>query len=254
MQETATDHGSDSIAAVSAVHDQCADTAGHSKHADNAAAVCLSVDIPLPESRRQRQTDVFAAVAAHLSIQQRVLIGRVLRCIVTMTEHDSGQCSKQTLLPWLVIAVTSGCGASDELTEQQKALLSMLQHFACSSSSLQTLTAASCQLPSVSAQNTAAVSQGTATASVAKLQPAKFQHAAATGLRQLSGEGASAQHNSIAAQTPSSSHAETICEPAASNKLDREVHQSHEDSCMWLHQRLTQYGKFRNKNTRSNTV
>lgn len=263
-------HSVNSIACKPAVNDQPADCTSQATVSNHSAAMDGLAPELLPSSAGLCSPEKFAAVADCLSVPQKMLIGKILNSLVAMTDKGMGCNSKQALMPWLVVALTTPgqCGANSPLNLQQQTLLKFLELCASSSTALQTLTASSRQpaskvlavalaqntSPTVVAQSTdvaaiaqdmnlTAVNQSMEVPNGASMQPVLLQQVADErregGLSAGDGLGfqaKSAEHVLIA--SPSGLNAN----PLVSDKLDHEVDHGHDDGCMWLHTRLIKSG------------
>ena len=189
------------------------------------------------------QPDLPAAAIGHLSMMQKTLIARIVKCIVAVTEEDQGGSSRLALMQWLVKALTKPhqLETNSAPSMEQQALLSVLEHYASSgSSTVQTLDATPLQPALNGMIETAVVTENKASSSddqAGMCQPAPYARVDTD----MSVAADSAQCDTIAAHLPGTTDA-AVKESEVFSKPDAEVEHSFGDGCMWLHKRVANMG------------
>lgn len=234
-----TQRGNEAVSR-SAMQQQNADGSIQELKMTGPAAGALQLQQELPEVAIQLSSNGCLAAISSLPVMQRTLIERIVNCIVAITEQNVGDGSRQILLQWLATALTNTprCGTiNSRLNVQQSALLRVLEHYASSSGTLQTITATPVQ-PLTGLLEAAVVTEGVASESIG----AQTQ-AAACQLDECATVQADCSSNAkLGAHLPGTVDAGAVQDPHGLGKPDFEVGHSIEDGCMWFHNRVAKVG------------
>ena len=226
----------------SAVQQQVGGCTSQDMDMSRAAAGAVLSQHELPEAANQRSAEACAAVS-RLSVMQRMLIDRIVRCFVAITKQDLGGSSREDLMQWLAMALTKPdqLGTGSVPSMEQQALMRVLDHHASSSTTVQTPTETPFQPALESMLKTAVVTENMATAAGAQGQAAMCQVAACataeTPMLLAAGYGPK-----IAAHMADTTDAGVVQEAHASGKPGHEVEHNVEDGCMWFHKRFAKMG------------
>lgn len=190
------------------------------------------------------QHELPAAATGHLSMVQRTLIGRIVKCIIAVTEEDEGGSSRPVLMQWLAMALTKPhqLGTNSVPSMEQQALVSVLELYASSGrSTVHTLGATPLQ-PALNGMVEAAVVTENRAASAAAQAAMCQPDPCATVDAHMLVAADSGPCDKIAAHLPGSTDVRGKKESSVFSKPDAEVEHSVEDGCMWLHKRVANMG------------
>ena len=238
-------HDSNTAASDSALQQQKADGSAQDTGMHQAGVGDAMLQHELPGAPSQCSTEACAAAIACLPTMQRVLIHRIVKCIVAITEESLGGSSRPVLMQWLATALTKPyqLGTNSIPSVEQQAVLRFLDHFASSSSTVQTPDAPALQPAQKGLVETAVVTGNTTTSAGA--QTARCDLGAyAKAETPVSAAADTGPCDKIAAHLPESDT--TVVEAEGVSRImakqDHEVEHSVEDGCMWFHKRIGKVG------------
>ena len=233
-------HNSNTAASGPALQQQKADDSAQ----DTGVKQVLQYELPAAPSRCS--TEAYAAAIACLPTMQRVLVHRIVKCIVAITEEGLGGSSRPVLMQWLAIALTKPyqLGTNSIPSVEQQALLRVLGHCASSSSIEQTPNIPpTLQTAQKALVETAVLTQHMTTSAGAQAAQGDLK-ACTTAETPMSATADTGLCDKIAAHLLQSDTAAVAVEgeSRAMGKQDHEVEHSVEDGCMWFHKRIGKVG------------
>ena len=194
----------------------------------------------LPGAASQCSTEACAAAIGHLPIMQRLLIDRIVKGIIAVTEQDQGVSSRQALMPWLAKALTEPyqLGTNSVPSMEQQALLSVLEHYAGSGSSTVQRHDATPLQPALNGMVEAEVVTENKNTAAGAQAAMCYPDPCARVDTHLSVAADSGPCDKIAAHLPGTTDVEVENDSNVFGKPDAEVEHSVEHGCMWLHKKV----------------
>lgn len=240
-------HNGNTAASDSALQQQEADVASQDTGMNQAVVGDAMLRHDLPRAASQCSTKACAAAIVCLSTMQRVLIHRIVKCIVAITAEGLGGSgsSRPVLMQWLATALTSPyqLGMNRIPSVEQQALVRALDQYASSSGTVQAPNATILQPALKGVVETAVVTENMTTSAGAQTARCDLDACvkAETSILTATDTGVS---DKIAAHLPESDTTAVAAEgeSRAVSKQGREVEHSVEEGCMWFHKRIGKVG------------